>query len=222
MSKQLSKTMQALVEEMQIKGFAYMTEADRAKIEAVGYELETNPAMTLDGDPDFVATRLKVYSDDDSTGSNSESVDPPKDVVHNSVIASNNTEAQQQTQTAAPAQPKPQGNKTMFNIATVDIATVPAAPRASAKYPFEQLEVGQSFFVPNSHSNKGDAKKTLASTVSGMNTKYSRIVEGQTRMLRGKEVPVREAIRKFETRGVQDGAQWGAEGEAGVAVIRVL
>ncbi|WNO48711.1 hypothetical protein [Achromobacter phage nyashin_LB6] len=223
MSKPISKTLQSLIDTIEAQGFVYMSAGDRAKLEAHGYEFEVNPHMVDPDDSDFVATRFKPYPEDDQTGSNSAPVDTPNANMHNSVIASGNTEAQQQTQTATPAQPKKEG-KSMFKIATVEIAALPAVARASAKYPFEQLEVGQSFFVPNSASEKGDAAKTLASTISGANKKFSTPVEGQTKIMRGKTVQVREPQRLFEGRRVADGAQWGEEfaGQAGVAVIRTL
>ncbi|WNO48642.1 hypothetical protein [Achromobacter phage shaaii_LB5] len=224
MSKPISKTLQSLIDTIEAQGFVYMSAGDRAKLEAHGYEFEVNPMMVDPDDSDFVATRFKPYPEDDQTGTNSVLVDTPNESAHNSVIASNNTEAQQQTQTAVSAQPKKEGKKTMFKIATVAIETIPAAARASAKYPFEQLEVGQSFFVPNAASEKGDAAKTLASTISGANKKFSTPVEGQTKIMRGKTVQVREPQRTFEGRRVADGAAWGEEfaGQAGVAVVRTL
>lgn len=224
MAKPISKTLQSLIDTIEAQGFVYMSAGDRAKLEAHGYEFEVNTAMVDPEDPDFVATRFKTYAEDGQTGSNSGSVDKPKEEAQNSVIASNNTEAQQQPQTATPAKPKQEGKKQMFKIATVAIETVAPAARASAKYPFEQLEVGQSFFVPNSASEKNDAAKTLASTISGANKKFSTPVEGQTKIMRGKTVQVREPQRLFEGRRVADGAAWGEEfaGQAGVAVIRTL
>lgn len=222
MATKLSKTLQNIVDQMQGGGVAYTTVGDRAKIEAVGYELETNPAMILDGDADFIATRLKQYEDAGHELANvnkTNSVDTANETAQDSPIGSNN--AEQQTQTAAPAQNTIK-EKTMFKIATVNVATMPAPSRATAKYPFDQLEVGQSFFVPNSASNKGDAAKTLASTISGKNLQHSKEIEGQTRVVRGKTLPAREQIRNFEGRRVLDGAEWGHPGEAGVAVIRTL
>ncbi|QDH84431.1 hypothetical protein Axy19_034 [Achromobacter phage vB_AxyS_19-32_Axy19] len=223
MSKPISKTLQSLIDTIEAQGFVYMSAGDRAKLEAHGYEFEVNPHMVDPEDADFVATRFKVY-EDDQTGTNSAPVDNSNESAHNSVIASNNTEAPQQTQTAVSAQPKKEGKKSMFKIATVAIETIPAAARASAKYPFEQLEVGQSFFVPNAASEKGDAAKTLASTISGANKKFSTPIEGQTKIMRGKTVQVREPQRTFEGRRVADGAAWGEEfaGQAGVAVVRTL
>lgn len=222
MAVKLSKTLQHLVDQMQGGGFVYTCEGDRAKIEAVGYELETNPGMTQDGDPDFIATRLKQYDADANQSGNvnkTDGVDNVNESAQDSAIGSNNTE--QQTQTAATAQTSQKVN-TMFKIASVNVAAMPAPSRATAKYPFDQLEVGQSFFVPNHLSNKGDAAKTLASTISGKNTQYSEEIPGQTRTVRGKTLPARKQIRTFEGRRVLDGAEWGHPGEAGVAVIRTL
>lgn len=219
MSKPLSKTLQSLIDAIEANGFVYMSAGDRAKLEAHGYEFEVNPAMVDPEDPDFVGTRFKTYDSDGQTGSNSESLDSPNKEAQTSVVASNT----EQPKSAETAQPQKE-TKSMYKIATVAIASLPPVARASAKYPFDQLEVGQSFFVPNSASDKGDAAKTLASTISGANKKYSVPVEGQTKIMRGKTVQVREPQRTFEGRRVADGAQWGAEfaGQAGVAVIRTL
>lgn len=88
------------------------------------------------------------------------------------------------------------------------------------KYEFSKMEIGHSFFV----ADKDDvpATKTLASTVSGANERYSEVVEGQTRLNRNKkEVPVRRALRRFVVRAVADGAPWGFPGVSGAGVWRV-
>lgn len=64
-------------------------------------------------------------------------------------------------------------------------------------YPFDSLEVGQSFFIPN----KGDksAAKAMASTVAGANARHSQVVEGKTRTNRkGAVVPETVQLRKFK------------------------
>lgn len=68
----------------------------------------------------------------------------------------------------------------------------------SAVYPFEQLEIGQSFFVPNESDDKPAAKK-MASTVATANIRYSEEIPGQTRTNRkGATVPATRPLRKFQ------------------------
>ena len=68
-------------------------------------------------------------------------------------------------------------------------------------YPFDVLEVGQSFFV-------GKEAKSLASTVANANLRYSEVIPGETRINRkGVEVPKTTQTRKFEVRAVDGGAR---------------
>lgn len=89
------------------------------------------------------------------------------------------------------------------------------------KYEFSKMEEGHSFFVADKEDGT-PATKTLASTVSGANERYSEVVEGQTRLNRNKkEVPVRRSLRRFVVRAVPDGAPWGFPGVSGAGVWRV-
>lgn len=77
-------------------------------------------------------------------------------------------------------------------------------------YPFEQLEIGQSFFVPNASADK-PAAKAMASTVAGANARYTEKLEGQSRTNRkGKVVDATKQLRKFKIfdteRTMQDGS----------------
>lgn len=77
----------------------------------------------------------------------------------------------------------------------------------SSKYPFDKLEVNQSFFVPASDACK-EPGKTLASTVARANMQYSEVVEGETKKNRkGEDVPMRKQIRQFVLRTVEGGAR---------------
>lgn len=101
---------------------------------------------------------------------------------------------------------------------------------APTKYPFATLEVGQSFFSPNSEHKKLDAVKGLGSTVSAQNDKYSEPtgeVKTVTRAVRDKvtkkaqlgpdgkkvtetvELPVKKYNRKFTIRPVVGGQKYG-------------
>lgn len=90
----------------------------------------------------------------------------------------------------------------------------PGAGRASV-YPFEHLEIGQSFFVPNSETME-DAYKAMSSTVSSANARYSEEIPGETKVNRkGNTVPATRPTRLFvNTRAEKDGV-------AGSRVFRV-
>ena len=113
-----------------------------------------------------------------------------------------------------------------------------------SKYPFANMNVGQSFFVTNAEVDGGDALKKLTSTVSNMNNKYrtsTGATESKTRTKRGpgnkavldeagnkvKEtatVPVYTQDRKFSIRGVKAGTvygSWTATAD-GAIIARVL
>lgn len=125
-------------------------------------------------------------------------------------------------------------SKPMFAI--IQNAILPAAkPRggfgsgAPTIYPFADLEVGGSFFVANTDVSKGDAVKTLGSTVSSANARYA---EETGEMKKGKrakkdengevvldaegkrvmetvDVPVLKYNRRFRIAGVEAGKAYG-------------
>lgn len=83
----------------------------------------------------------------------------------------------------------------------VEMETVRTRTRSS-QYPFDALEVGQSFFVGDDDVKSGDAFKTLASTVAGANSRYA-VPTGEKRPNRrdkSKMVDVVKHERKFELR----------------------
>lgn len=143
--------------------------------------------------------------------------------------------------TASAAAPKPS-----YGIITG--AQLPQSKRGSGGggapvvYPFDQLEIGQSFFVPVSAKHK-DPVKTLGSTVSSANMRWSQPTGEKktvTRAKRGKknkaildaqgnkvmetvEVDVLKRLRKFTIRGVEKGktyGNWTAEAD-GALIMRV-
>lgn len=99
---------------------------------------------------------------------------------------------------------------------------------APSKYPFDQLEVGQSFFVAVT-STMPDPVKKLGSTVSSANHRYAKetgevkTIERSKRgaknrlildanghkIMEQKEVPVLEFTRKFTIRPVNSGVRYG-------------
>lgn len=109
-----------------------------------------------------------------------------------------------------------------FAIATGVALPSPVRSRVSQSiYPFEQLEIGQSFFVPASEEKPNPAK-SLASTVTSANDRYAFEIEGQTEINRkGETVPKKGYNRRFVVRAIEDGAPWGYANQAGAAVWRV-
>lgn len=120
-------------------------------------------------------------------------------------------------------------------FAIIDGAVLPEAKKrfggggAPTVYPFETMQIGQSFFVPVSEKHP-DPLKTLGSTVSSINHKYS-TETGETRTKkvakRGDDkkpvldvagnkvmvdtvVKLRKPERKFTIRAVEAGKTYGA------------
>ena len=118
--------------------------------------------------------------------------------------------------------------------AVISGAVLPASKRGGGKggapvvYPFDSLEIGESFFVPVSDKHK-DPVKTLGSTVSSVNMRYA-IDTGETKTVtrtkRGEknravvdengekvketvEVPVYKYTRRFSIRPVEAGKTYG-------------
>lgn len=91
------------------------------------------------------------------------------------------------------------------------------------KFPFDQMEVGHSFFVPDVPGSDKPMAKSLASTISTANQRYAEVIEGEFRENRsGEKVPATRLTRKFEVRHMDDGAAWGEQyaGQSGAGVWR--
>jgi hypothetical protein len=115
----------------------------------------------------------------------------------------------QNTETGTAAAPK---TATSFVIEdAVPMPTISGRGRGGNVYPFDQLEAGQSFFVPNSE-DKPNAAKSLASTVSSATARYSVPSEdGATKTNKnGETVPVMVEVRKFVVRSVEENGVKGA------------
>lgn len=65
---------------------------------------------------------------------------------------------------------------------------------AKTQYPFDKMEVGNSFFVPVSDKHT-DPAKTLASTVSAANNRYSEDTGEKKSVTRAKRGPKNKAVR---------------------------
>lgn len=97
--------------------------------------------------------------------------------------------------------------KTMFQIEdNVPVPAISGRGRTGNTYPFEQLEVGQSFFVASTEGKPNPAK-SLASTVCSATARYAEAT-GETKLnKKGEEVPVMKETRKFIVRSVDGGAR---------------
>lgn len=122
------------------------------------------------------------------------------------------SEASANSETAATETGKTQKVKSMFKIEdSIPVPTISGRGRGGNVYPFDQLEVGQSFFVPNSE-DKPNAAKSLASTVSSATDRYAVPSEdGATKTNKaGEVVPVMVETRKFVVRSVEENGVKGA------------
>lgn len=141
------------------------------------------------------------------------------------VTAPVNQQPATEPETTTEPQPKEQSTMTISKIAD-NVAVPPTAHGARAsKYPINDLEVGQSFFV----LAEGDALDATAKQMNGVthnaNRRHSEPTGNMTTIKRGKrageEVPERRQTRLFASRRIKDGAEWGYPGQTGVAVWRL-
>jgi hypothetical protein len=133
---------------------------------------------------------------------------------------------------SAPAASEPVAEASPYAILTN--AVPPISKRgnkgggAKTQYPFDKMEVGNSFFVPVSEKHT-DPSKTLASTVSAANNRYSEDTGEKKTVTRAKrgaknkavrdaagnkvqetvEIAVKKQTRKFILRKVEAGKKYG-------------
>lgn len=142
-------------------------------------------AMANDEAPFHFATPAEVKNllDNDMVEVNNEITDGDKVAVRATekgmaeAPAPSNNEGNTNTVTdAATATATP----TPSPFAIIDGAVLPEgrAPRSSTVYPFETMNVGQSFFVPAT-ADKPNPAKSLASTVSSANKRFAEVVTGE-------------------------------------------
>ena len=158
--------------------------------------VEINPGMTDENG--YVATR--------ATQKGIESLDSAATVAGNATSKATST-------TAATETGKTQKVKTMFNIEdSIPVPTISGrGGRGGNIYPFDELAVGQSFFVPNSE-DKPNAAKSLASTVFSATARYAVPAEdGATKTnKKGEVVPVMVKTRNFVVRRAEEDGVKGA------------
>ena len=159
--------------------------------------VEINPAMVNEAGE--IATR--------ATQKGIESLDGGAIVVDNAT-----TEANSEANSETAATGKTEKAKSMFKIENeVPVPAISGRGRGGNVYPFNQLEVGQSFFVANSES-KPNAAKSLASTVSSATARYAVPAEdGSTKTnKKGEVVPVMVKTRNFVVRRAEEDGVKGA------------
>ena len=116
---------------------------------------------------------------------------------------------------------------------------------APSKYPFDTMEVGTHFFVPDSDTKNGNALKTVGSAVGSANQRFMEETgqhETVTRAKRGKDhktikdeatgqnvmetvtLPIKKSTKKFTIRAVEAGKQYGSfiAPANGAVVMRTL
>lgn len=128
---------------------------------------------------------------------------------------SNSNDNGNQSGNVAEAKAKGVPTVSKFEIeANIPLPTKTRGTRKSA-FPFDALEIGQSFFVPNDNFKSGDAAKSLASTVNNANKQHSEET-GEMKLNRKKrEVPATRQLRQFIVRADSK------DGVAGARVFRV-
>lgn len=106
--------------------------------------------------------------------------------------------------------------------ANVPVPEGAARRKASARYPFADMDVDHSFFVPATE-DRPDPAKSMQSTVSSAVRKFSvPDPSGKTRVNRnGKTVPVMNPTKTFICRSVDDGTPWNFPGVAGAGIWRI-
>ena len=143
--------------------------------------VEINPAMTDDNG--YVATR--------ATQAGIESLDSGATVGNN---------ATSEATSATAETGKTEKVKTMFKIEdSIPVPTISGRGRGGNVYPFDQLEVGQSFFV--------EGEKSISpSTVSAATARHKVPAEdGSTKTnKKGEQVPVMVPTKKFVSRKVEE------------------
>ena len=95
--------------------------------------------------------------------------------------------------------------------ANIPMPSISGRGRTGTTYPFDKMEPGHSFFVPNSE-DKPNAAKSLASTVSSATARYAvPAADGSTKANKaGEQVPVMVETRKFVVRSVEENGVKGA------------
>lgn len=215
----------AIVTATQGNSFVYTAEADYSPLVAAGYA-EVNPGMMdYDGRVATRATKEGIDAINDTTTMNTTG---NADTVIDSTTTTGTASPADATTTApaADAAAASSDEIAIFSVPLPEKKRVAFGGRSSS-YPFEKLEVGQSFFVANSEKMP-NAKKSLASTVSSATRRFAEAAkndDGTPKMRKmtvagvKKSVPVYVEHRKFELYAGK-GDAYGKGGVEGAIVAR--
>ena len=91
----------------------------------------------------------------------------------------------------------------------VPMPTARGGGRTSTQYPFDRLEVGQSFHIPAT-TDKPNPSKSIASTVSAATKKYATPTGETKKSPKGNDIPVLNYTRKFSVKAVDASDPKGA------------
>lgn len=186
--------------------------------------IQVHPSMV--GDNGEVAVRItdqgRAYLAAEQSGNANENIS--QNGVDNGAAAhvqSASTVADTNQAAATQVTNQTKGNQMSFAIVKgLSLPSVARGRGASSKYPVDAMEAGDAFFVPNSAFEGGNAAKSLASTVTAANNKYSEVVPGETRTLtkgknKGQSVPATKQVREYAVRAATH------EGTEGAFVFRI-
>lgn len=138
--------------------------------------------------------------------------------AHNRAVAKENAPVEdfdeEPEQAIEESKTETKGSKMTYEILDEQLPEVKQTRNRSSKYPFEQLQVGQSFKVMDSDFDNNDAHSAMASAVAAANRRYSEEIEGEVTTVKrgaqvGKEVPARRQLRLFKQVRIAGGTQIG-------------
>ena len=195
------------------RGFAFAMVVELKKLEAKEFVI-VNPEMANPENSSEVAFRPTQKGIDESV-----KMGHVRSIENEANVASSETESEIHmsdtttsapvTETVAPAPAKtpaktpraPRASVSEFEIETnVEFPGSARRSGLSESYPFSSLPNGGSFFVEQT-ADRPDVVKSMGSTVTSANRRYSKPVEGMTRTNRkGREVPVLSYERFFVVR----------------------
>lgn len=175
-------------------GVTYITPDDGALVNQLGTTpfIQMNPAVTDPNDATKIASRCfadgaaYAYAEKlvaDPNAAPAQSADPfaaggaPAQSAAPQGPAPGEVPAEQKAPVAQPEPGAQAASVSSYAIITSTIALPPQAKRgggsgAPSKYPFDTMEVGQSFFVPND-ADKPDAAKSLQSTIATAEMRFA-------------------------------------------------
>lgn len=146
----------------------------------------------------------------------------PANPANHAVRATAEALAEYQASQSTPASNTTTVAPTAFKL--VSGVPIPSVKRRGGKgaavYPFEQMEVGQSFFIAAT-AEKPNPAKSLTSTTASATRRFA-TPNGEREIERKgvkKMVKAYTPTKVFEVRAIEDGTPWGATGK-GAAVYR--